>query len=143
MHDALAAWPWAAEVLTADGFVGLLGDSALWMVESIVAGAVDAGCTHEQAVDVFRSIWYYTVGEILVRAHSPPPQDGRTAPPASTPSSATLDARSGTRTWPPSATSGPRWPRRTPTPQGLRAFVDGLLAQSLAETSGTANSESS
>ncbi|MFF4445575.1 hypothetical protein [Streptomyces sp. NPDC001502] len=23
MHDALAAWPWAAEVLPADGFVGL------------------------------------------------------------------------------------------------------------------------
>ena len=70
LHEALAAWPWAADVLTVDGFVGLLGEPALWTVETIVAGAVDAGCTLEQAVEVFRSVWYYTVGEILVRAHS-------------------------------------------------------------------------
>jgi len=47
LHDALAAWPWAAEILTADGFVGLLGESALWTVETIVAGAIDHGCTPE------------------------------------------------------------------------------------------------
>ena len=70
LHEALAAWPWAADVLTVDGFVGLLGEPALWTVETIVAGAVDAGCTLEHAVEVFRSVWYYTVGEILVRAHS-------------------------------------------------------------------------
>ena len=45
MHDALAAWPWAAEVLTTDGFVGLLDESALWMVDAIVGGADDYGCT--------------------------------------------------------------------------------------------------
>ncbi|MGW0885194.1 TetR/AcrR family transcriptional regulator [Streptomyces sp. NPDC002671] len=36
MHDALAVWPWAAEILTVDGFVGLLDESAPWMVEAIV-----------------------------------------------------------------------------------------------------------
>lgn len=40
------------------------------MVETIVAGADDYGCASVQAADVFRSIRYYTVGEILVRAHS-------------------------------------------------------------------------
>ncbi|MET7279826.1 TetR/AcrR family transcriptional regulator [Kribbella sp. NPDC005582] len=71
LHDAFATWPWAVEVLTADGFVGLLDDAALWPVEAIVAAAIDAGCTQQQAVVAFRSIWYYTVGEILVRARSP------------------------------------------------------------------------
>lgn len=132
MHDALAAWPWAAEILTADGFVGLLGEPALWMVETIVAGALDYGCTPVQAVDVFRGIWYYSVGEILVRAHS---------------------VRRGTddeRPWrdidfssfdasrlPRLAALGDQWPvlaSRDTYPQGLRALVDGLLAQATSAT---------
>jgi len=125
-HDALAAWPWAADVLTADGFVGLLGEPTLWMVEAIVAGAVDYGCTPEQAVDVFRSLWYFTVGEILVRAN-------------------TARRRASGRIWrdidfssfdrsrlPHLAALGDRWPTlaaRDIYPRGLSAFVDGLLAQ--------------
>lgn len=70
IHDSLAAWPWAAEVLTTDGFITRLGESALGLVETIVAAAVEHGCTQEQAVDVFRGIWYYTVGEILVRVRA-------------------------------------------------------------------------
>jgi hypothetical protein len=115
------------EILTADGFVGLLSESALWMVETIVAGAVDGGCTPEQAVDVFRNIWYYTVGEILVRAHSARrrPDHGRPA----TPFFGNLDASRMPRL----AAVGDRWPTlaaRDTYPAGLRAFVDGLLAQS-------------
>jgi hypothetical protein len=125
-HAALAAWPWAADVLTTDGFVGLLGEPALWMVEAIVAAAIDYGCTPEQAVDVFRSLWYYTVGEILVRAH-------------------TSRRRASGRIWrdidfsnfdrsrlPHLAGLGDQWPTlaaRDIYPQGLHAFVDGLLAQ--------------
>ncbi len=74
MHDLLAAWPWAAEVLAADGFLGRLGPSALRLVETIVAAAVECGCTPEQAAGVFRSIWYYTAGEILVRSRSARPE---------------------------------------------------------------------
>ena len=92
-----------------------------------MAGALDYGCTPVQAVDVFRGIWYFTVGEILVRAHS---------------------ARRGTdseRPWrdidfssfdasrlPRLAALGDQWPvlaSRDTYPQGLRALVDGLLAQ--------------
>jgi len=70
IHDALKAWPWAAEVLTVDGFLGRLDDDARWIVEEILAASIDSGRTPEQAVHVFRNIWYYTAGEILVRARS-------------------------------------------------------------------------
>jgi AcrR family transcriptional regulator len=120
IHDALASWPWAAEVLITDGFLGLLGGSAIQLVEVIVAAAEEAGRTPEQAVDVFRSIWYYTVGEILVRIHSASRRpagniDFTAFDPAKAPTLAAI---------------GPKWPtlaaRDTYAP-GLRAFVTGLL----------------
>lgn len=123
IHDALAAWPWAAEVLTTDGFLARLGGSALRMVEAVVSGSIDCGCTPQQAVSVFRSIWYYTVGEILVRAHS---NERRPSHPATFFDSldpAQLPRLSGI---------GDQWPAlaaRDTYPQGLRAFVEGLLAQ--------------
>jgi AcrR family transcriptional regulator len=132
LHDALIAWPWAAEVVTADGFVGLLDESAVWTVEAIVAGAIDHGCAPAQAVYVFRSIWYYTVGEILVRAHSagrhraddelPTHQDG-------------FFGRLDASRMPRLTAIGDQWPTlaaRDTYPQALRAFVDGLLAQTTA-----------
>ncbi|MFF5076576.1 TetR/AcrR family transcriptional regulator [Actinoplanes sp. NPDC000266] len=121
LHDGLAEWPWAAEVLTVDGFVGRLGAPALRLVEVILDGAVDSGLTREQAVDVFRNIWYYTVGEILVRARS---------------------ARRDVGDWditftnfdpervPTLAAIGERWPAlvaRDVYPEGLRALVGGLI----------------
>ena len=69
-HDALAAQPWIAEVVSTDGFLSRLGDAAVWMVDVIVAAALEAGCTADQAILVFRNVWYFTVGEILVRANS-------------------------------------------------------------------------
>ncbi len=133
MHDGLAAWPWAAEVLTADGFVGLLGESVLSMVETIVAGAIDYGCTPEQAVDVFRSIWYYTVGEILVRAHSARRKADHQRPANRDAFFVSLDASRMPRL----ADLGNQWPTlaaRDTYPQALQAFVDGLLAQATSAT---------
>ncbi|MFC8537523.1 TetR/AcrR family transcriptional regulator [Streptomyces sp. NPDC057249] len=65
VHEALAACPWVTEVLTADD---LMSTSALWFVEQIVDGLVECGLTPEQAVRGYRAIWYYTAGEIMVRA---------------------------------------------------------------------------
>ncbi|MFF8815769.1 TetR/AcrR family transcriptional regulator [Streptomyces pactum] len=130
MHDALAAWPWAAEVLTIDGFVGRLDASALWMVETVVAAADDCGCTPAQAVGLFRSIWYYTVGEILVRSHSARRRTDGERPAVRDTSFAGLDASRV----PHLAAIGHRWPElaaRDTYPQGLRALVDGLLAQAV------------
>lgn len=120
IHDALADWPWAAEVLTADGFMGLIGPSAHWMVETIVAATVEAGRTPDEAVYVFRTIWYYTVGEILVRAHSP------RRPLDRDPFFTTLDS---TQT-PHLAAIANNWPTlaaQNTYPQGLQALVNGLL----------------
>lgn len=124
MHDALAAWPWAAEILSADGFVGQLDESALWMVEAILAGADDYGCTPEQTVDVFRNVWYYTVGEVLVRAHSA----RRRADAGGIPFREAFDASQV----PHLAAVGGQWAElaaRDIYPRGLRTLVDGLLAQ--------------
>ncbi|MDI2127742.1 helix-turn-helix domain-containing protein [Yinghuangia seranimata] len=65
IHDALAARPWIAQVLTADD---LMAASALWYVEQVVDGLTAAGLSPAQAVHGYRAIWYYTAGEILVRA---------------------------------------------------------------------------
>ena len=133
LHEALAAWPWAADVLTVDGFVGLLSEPALWTVETIVAGAVDAGCTLEQAVEVFRSIWYYTVGEILVRAHSARAKADGTRP---APTDGFLGRVDPSRL-PRLAALGDQWPtlaaRDTYLP-GLRAIVEGLLTRTTSIT---------
>ncbi|MFC8272571.1 TetR/AcrR family transcriptional regulator [Streptomyces sp. NPDC057271] len=70
IHDALTEWPLSAEVLTGDRFISRLSTPALRLIEDILSGAVDHGCTPEQAVQVFRNIWYFTVGEVLIRDHS-------------------------------------------------------------------------
>lgn len=128
MHDSLAGWPWAAEVLTTDGFLGRLGEAALWTVETIVAGAIDCGCTSERAAGVFRSIWYYTVGEILVRAHTASRDAVRQRPTPRDPFFENLDATRMPRL----AAIGNEWPTlaaRDTYREALRAFVDGLLTQ--------------
>lgn len=125
MHDGVAAWPGLADVLIADR---VLGKSALWMVNAIVGGAVDAGCTHEQAVYVYRTIWYYVVGEILVHAHSARRRGADDRPTYNEQVFGDLDAA----TLPHLAAIGDDWPRlngRDTFAEGLRALVDGLFAQ--------------
>ena len=127
MRDALAAWPWAAEVLAADGFVGMLGAAAVWPVETIVAGAVDAGCSTDRAVELLRDIWYYTVGEILVRARSARRRADAGLPPRPGGFFGNLDADAA-----PALTAvGDRWPEiaaRDTYPAGVAALIDGRLA---------------
>jgi AcrR family transcriptional regulator len=134
LHDALAAWPWAADIVTADGFVGLLDEPAVGMVEAIVAGAIDHGCTPAQAVYVFRSIWYYTVGEILVRAHSAGRRGADDEPPARRDG---FFGRLDASRMPRLTAIGDQWPMlaaRDTYAQALRAFVDGLLARTTSAT---------
>ncbi|WP_152364001.1 TetR/AcrR family transcriptional regulator [Microlunatus speluncae] len=130
-HDLLAAWPWAVEVITNDGYLGRLDESAAWTSEAIVAGAIDAGCTLDQAVYLFRSIWFYTVGEILVRAHSPGGVDLSTYP------DGTFFHGADMAKLPNLAAIGNDWieiENRDTFRPGLEAFVDGLLAQARAGT---------
>lgn len=124
IHDGLAAWPWTAEVLTVDGFIARLNESALWFVETILAGAVDHGCTPQQAVLVFRNIWYYTAGEILVRA--------RTKDQATQPDLDAFFSRLDESHLPHLAAVADQWDGLTAPDTfalGIEAVVDGLLAQ--------------
>ncbi len=124
LHDGLAAVPWMVDVLTADD---LLGNEALWMVEAIVGAAIDGGCTPEQAVHLYRSIWYYTVGEILVRAHAADRRVADTRPIYRDEVFTSAEARSE---WPHLAALAGRWQSLTMRDTyalGLRALVDGLL----------------
>ncbi len=97
------------------------------MVEAVVAGAMEHGCTSDEAVHLFRGIWYYTVGEILVRAHS----DARRPPDQTFFSS--LDPAQVPRL----AGIGNRWPALAAQDtylDGLGAFVDGLLSRAARPT---------
>ncbi|MEU5879210.1 TetR/AcrR family transcriptional regulator [Spirillospora sp. NPDC047279] len=131
-HDALKSWPWAAEVLTSDGFIARLSQDSLWLVDEILDGAIEHGCTPAQAVDVFRHLWYYTVGEILVRLHT-----ARKLSDADR-ESFTLSHIDPARL-PRLAEVGDQWgdlAQRDVYPDGLRAFVDGLLARAAAARAG-------
>jgi AcrR family transcriptional regulator len=124
MHDSLAAWPEAVEVLTADD---LLGESALWMVEEMVGGAIAYGRTPEQAVELYRNIWYYTVGEIFVRVRAAR-RGGEDRPRYRD----TVFGKLDESRFPSLAAVGERWPElaaRDTFAAGLRAFVDEMLAQ--------------
>ncbi|MEV5608560.1 TetR/AcrR family transcriptional regulator [Streptomyces sp. NPDC052225] len=125
VRDSLAMWPWAADVLATDGFLARLGAPALRHVETILDGAVACGCTPAQSVDVFRTIWYFTVGEILVRAHSagtPRPAPGEPFHVAGLEPSSMPRLAEVKDDWPALAA-------RDTYPTGLRALVDGMLAE--------------
>lgn len=128
IHDSLTAEPWAAEVLTTDGFIARLGTPAVRMVEIILDGAVNSGCTPEQAVHVFRNIWYFIAGEVLVRTHSAARQAGIRQGVSDDAFFGELDAAALPRL----TAIGEQWPilaAQETFPDGLRALVDGLLAQ--------------
>jgi hypothetical protein len=77
-----------------------------------------------------RGIWYYTVGEILVRSHSDRRRADGKRPPYRDIDFSSFDASRV----PHLAAIGDQWPAlaaRDIYPQGLRAFIDGLLAQAL------------
>lgn len=125
MHDGIAAWPGLADLLIADD---VLGESALWMVDGIVGGAIDCGCTHAQAVYVYRTIWYYTAGEILIHAHIARRRKLGDRPTYNERVFGDLDAER----LPNLAAIGDEWSTlnvQDTYDRGLRALVDGLLVQ--------------
>lgn len=125
IHDALAARPWAVEILTADD---LLGVDALWLVEAMVDGAITAGLSPEDAVHLYRSIWYYTAGEILIRAHR---IRRRARSSTATYRDRVFAALEDTSAYPRLIALADRWPDLSTEDtyrQGLLALIDGALA---------------
>ncbi|HEY8482057.1 MAG TPA: TetR/AcrR family transcriptional regulator [Spirillospora sp.] len=131
IREAAMRWPWAVDIVTTDGFVGRLDESVLWMVEDIVAAAIDHGCTPAHAVYVFRSVWYYTAGEVTVRANTARRRAGDLGP-------FSLDHLDASRLPRLAAIGSDLWAEvaeRDTYADGLRALVDGLLAQEPPKTS--------
>ena len=123
MHDVLAARPWVAEVLTSDD---LLSVSALWLPEAIVDAAVACGLTERQAVHAYRSIWYYTAGEIIIRAGAARRRAAEGAPPYRDQVFAEIDAER----YPRLASVAGEWVElagQDTYREGLEALVAGLL----------------
>lgn len=123
MHDALKDCTWIVEVLTTDS---LLSTSGLWYAENIIDASVDAGLDPEQAVHAYRTIWYYTAGEILVRANSNRRRQDTEGPTYRDRVFATLDPQSMPRL----ASLADRWSVLTSQDtyrQGLQAIVNGLI----------------
>jgi AcrR family transcriptional regulator len=123
MHDELAARPWVTEILTADD---VLGDSALWLVEGIIAAAIDAGADPEAAVHLYRQIWYYTAGEILIRANRTNRAAQRKGPSYREQTFGRIDPAE----YPQLARLAGRWVSLTSQDtyaQGLRALIDSAL----------------
>lgn len=132
-RESLASQPWIAEVLSTDGFLSRLGDSSVWLVEAIVAAALDAGCTPERAILVFRNVWYFMVGEIMVRANT---RTRRATAGARAPSILIAGAdpaisNHDASALPALAVVADQWVEvagRDTFAEGLAALVDGLLA---------------
>jgi AcrR family transcriptional regulator len=64
MRDGLARYDWVVDVL-AEG--DLIAPEILWLMEEIVAGLLACGLSEAQAVDGYRAIWQFTVGELIIR----------------------------------------------------------------------------
>ena len=122
MRDGLAEHPWIIDVLAAGD---LIAPSILWLMEEIVAGLVTCGLTPERAAVAYRSVWQFTVGELIVtrgvanlaRLGRPPYVIGvlTSVDPALLPTLSTLS---------------PHWAaarEQASYAAGLRALLDGLL----------------
>ena len=125
VHDLFLAHPWVAEALTSDD---LLSPTALWFPEAVVDAAIACGVSPDDAVRVYRTIWYYTAGEMVVRAAGARRRAADDRPTYREQVFAELDAQELPRL----AAVGPRWAELTARDtyvHGLRALVDGLLPE--------------
>ncbi|MGW1677351.1 TetR/AcrR family transcriptional regulator [Saccharopolyspora sp. NPDC002376] len=123
LYELLADRPWIVEVLTGDD---LIAPSALWFVEVMLDAAIDYGHTPEQAVYVYRTIWFYIVGNLIIRLNSKR-RRVRTGTPVYQ-DEVIANLASGTH--PHLAALADRWPElnaRDTHRAGLTAIVDGLL----------------
>ncbi|MET7641801.1 TetR/AcrR family transcriptional regulator [Streptomyces sp. NPDC005438] len=124
LHDVLAGCPWIVEVLASDD---LMAKSALWIVEAMVDAAMECGLSPEQAVDAYRAIWYYTVGELLIQVSRKRRQAESPTPSHRDRTFASLSAEA----YPRLSSLADRWAeltRRDTHRQSLEALVNGLLA---------------
>lgn len=123
LHELLADRLWIVQVLTGDD---LVAPSALWFVEEMIGAAVEYGHTPEQAVYIYRTIWFSIVGDLVIRVNGKHRRSRTTGPTYEDRVIAGL--KSGTH--PRLAAVADRWAElnaRDTHRQGLTAIIDGLL----------------
>ncbi|MBX6381800.1 MAG: TetR/AcrR family transcriptional regulator [Microbispora sp.] len=123
LYELLAERLWIVEVLTGDD---LIAPSALWFVEEMIGAAVEYGHTPEQAVYIYRTIWYYIVGDLIIRVNGKRRRSRAAGPVYQDKVIAGLQ----TDTHPQLSAVADRWAElnaRDTHRQGLTAIIDGLL----------------
>ncbi|RBQ15008.1 TetR/AcrR family transcriptional regulator [Spongiactinospora rosea] len=123
LYELLAERVWIVEVLTADD---LTAPSALWFVDEMIGAAIACGHTPEQAVYIYRTIWFYIVGDLIIRVHGERRRSRATGP---TPENKVIAEVDG-GTHPNLARVAPRWSAlnaRDTHRQALTAIINGLL----------------
>ncbi|MFI9504646.1 TetR/AcrR family transcriptional regulator [Nocardia sp. NPDC052566] len=123
LYEGLSERLWIIEVLASDAHIV---PTAMPMVEVVMAAAVSCGCTPEQAVDVYRSMWYYIVGSLVIRANQERSKARAEGPLAKDDALAHL----GSADLPTIAAIADRWTELTTRDThraGLAALVNGLL----------------
>ena len=116
MRDGLARYPWVVDVL-AQG--DLIAPSILWLLEAIVSGFIACGLSAEQAVEGYRAVWQFTVGELIIRRGLD--RTARSAGHRSCSACSPASTRWRSPRWPRSATSGaPRAPATATTSVSAR-----------------------
>jgi AcrR family transcriptional regulator len=123
LRDGLAEYPWVVDVL-AQG--DLIAPSILWLMEEIVAGFVACGLSNAQAVDGYRAVWQFSVGELIVRRGL-----DRVTRQARPPYVLEVLTSVDPRMFPTLAALAPHWASARETDSydiGLGALLDGLIA---------------
>lgn len=129
MRDGLARYPWVVDVL-AQG--DLIAPSILWLLEAIVSGFIACGLTAEQAVEGYRAVWQFTVGELIIRRGL-----DRTAALGRPPFVLGVLTGVDPREFPTLAAVSDKWrPTRASDSYdvGIGALIDGLIARARAAT---------
>lgn len=125
LYEGLADRPWIIEVLTSDP---LIVPSAMGIVETLVAAAVTCGCSTEEAVDLYRTIWYYIMGDLIIRVNRDRRRSRLDASSSPEPGVDQLDPAQA----PTLVAIGDQWNDLTTRDihrKGLEAIVNGLLPQ--------------
>jgi AcrR family transcriptional regulator len=123
LHDGFSSCPWIVEVLISDD---LMSEAALWYVEHVIDAAVQAGLSWDEAVDAYRTLWYYTAGEIIMRRTAAQRRATSNRPNRRDEIFAAINPTA----YPQLAAVAPRWPALTARDTyrtGLDVLVDGLL----------------
>ncbi|MFI2026256.1 TetR/AcrR family transcriptional regulator [Streptomyces buecherae] len=75
MYRAFLDNPWVVPIVARGDLVGV---SAVWMTEEIMAALVALGLDDQHAFRTHQTIWYFTAGQVMSAAHRPGATDGAT-----------------------------------------------------------------